>query len=81
MLENGVILSTHRWILGMASVVCLRQNICAYSILLYKLDPDKLTTPFESAHQFTLVCTVSDSKTVPGCYYNLCSNHSFVLTD
>ena len=34
------------------------------------------TTPFESAHQFTLVCTVSDSKTIPGCHYNLCSNHS-----
>ena len=37
--------------------------------------------PFESAHQFTLVCTVLDSKTVPGCHYNLCSNHSFLLTD
>ena len=47
----------------------------------YKLDTDKLTAPFESAHQFTLVCTVSDSKTVPGCHYNLCSNHSFVVTD
>ena len=47
-------------------------------ISLYKLDPDKLTTPFESAHQFTLVCTVSDSKTVLGCHYNSCSNHSFV---
>ena len=46
------------------------------SISLYKLDTDKLTTPFESAHQFTLVCTVSDSKTIPGCHYNLCSNHS-----
>ena len=51
------------------------------SISLYKLDTDKLTAPFESAHQFTLVCTVSDSKTVPGCHYNLCSNHSFVVTD
>ena len=50
-------------------------------ISLYKLDPDKLTTPFESAHQFTLVCTVSDSKTVLGCHYNSCSNHSFVLTN
>ena len=45
------------------------------SISLYKLDPDKLTTPFESAHQFTLVCTVSDSKTVPGCHYNLRSKY------
>ena len=51
------------------------------SISLYKLDPDKLTAPFESAHQFTLVCTVSGSKTVPGCHYNSCSNRSFVLTD
>ena len=50
-------------------------------ISLYKLDTDKLTTPFESAHQFTLVCTVSDSKTVLGCHYNSCSNHSFVLTN
>ena len=73
--------SAHRRILGMASVVCVLVKICVSSISLYKLDPDKLTTPFESAHQFTLVCTVSDSKTVPGCHYNLCSNHSFVLTD
>ena len=57
--------------------MCISQNMC---ISLYKLDPDKLTTPFESAHQFTLVCTVSDSKTVPGCHYNSCSTHSFVLT-
>ena len=54
--------------------------MCVY-ISLYKLDTDKLTAPFESAHQFTLVCTVSDSKTVPGCHYNSCSNHSFVVTD
>ena len=65
----------------MASVVCVLVEICVSSISLYKLDTDKLTAPFESAHQFTLVCTVSDSKTVPGCHYNLCSNHSFVLTD
>ena len=75
------IVSAHRRILGMASVVCVLVKICVSSISLSKLDPDKLTTPFESAHQFTLVCTVSDSKTVPGCHYNLCSNHSFVLTD
>ena len=62
------------------SCMCISQ-ICVSSISLYKLDPDKLTTPFESAHQFTLVCTVSGSKTVPGCHYNSCSNHSFVLTD
>ena len=65
----------------MASVVCVLVKICVSSISLYKLDTDKLTAPFESAHQFTLVCTVSDSKTVPGCHYNLCSNHSFVLTN
>ena len=73
--------SAHRRILGMASVVCVLVKICVSSISLYKLEPDKLTTPFESAHQFTLVCTISDSKTVPGCRYNSCSNHSFVLTD
>ena len=50
-------------------------------ISLYKLGPNKLTTPFESAHQFTLVYTVSDSKTVLGCHYNSCLNHSFVLTN
>ena len=76
-----IIVSTHRRILGMAPVVCVLVKICVSSISFYKLDTDKLTTPFESAHQFTLVCTVSDSKTVPGCHYNLCSNHSFVLTD
>ena len=69
----------------MASVVCVlvKIRISVSSISLYKLDTDKLTAPFESAHQFTLVdlCTVSDSNTVPGCHYNLCSNHSFVLTD
>ena len=75
------IVSAHRRILGMASVVCVLVKICVSSISLYKLDTDKLTAPFESAHQFTLVCTVSDSKTVPGCHYNLCSNHSFVVTD
>ena len=76
---NAIIVSAHRQILGMASVVCVLVKICVSSISLYKLDTDKLTAPFESAHQFTLVCTVSDSKTVPGCHYNLCSNHSFVL--
>ena len=75
------IVSAHRRILGMASVVCVLVKTCVSSISLYKLDTDKLTAPFESAHQFTLVCTVSDSKTVPGCHYNLCSNQSFVLTD
>ena len=75
------IVSAHRRILGLASVVCVLVKIRVSGISLYKLDTDKLTAPFESAHQFTLVCTVSDSKTVPGCHYNLCSNHSFVLTD
>ena len=46
----------------MAPVVCALVKICVSSISFYK---DKLTTPFESAHQFTLACTVSDSKTVP----------------
>ena len=64
-----------------ASVVCVLVKICVSSISLYKLDTATLTAPFESAHQFTLVCTISDSKTVPGCHYNLCSNHSFVVTD
>ena len=73
--------SAHRRILGLASVVCVLVKIRVSSISLYKLDTDKLTAPFESAHQFTLVCTVSVSKTVPGCHYNLCSNHSFVLTN
>ena len=45
-------------------VVCVLVKICVSSISLYKLDTDTLTAPFESAHQFTLVCTVSDSKTV-----------------
>ena len=49
--------------------MCVLVEICVSSISLYKLDTDKLTAPFESAHQFTLVCTVSDSKTVPGCHY------------
>ena len=57
------IVSAHRQILGMASVVCVLVKICVSCISLYKLEPYKLTTPFESAHQLTLVCTVSDSKT------------------
>ena len=65
----------------MASVVCVLVKKCVSSISLYKLDTATLTAPFESAHQFTLVCTISDSKTAPGCHYNLCSNHSFVVTD
>ena len=63
-MKADIIVSAHRLILGMASVVCVLVKICVSSISLNKLDPDKLTTPFESAHQFTLVCTVSDSKTV-----------------
>ena len=73
----SMIVSAHRGILGMALVVCVLVKICVSSISLYKLDLDKLTTPFESAHQFTLVCTVSDSKTVPGCHYNSCSKSQF----
>ena len=65
----------------MASVVCVLVKICVSSISLYKLDTDKLTAPFESAYQFTLVCTVLDSKTVPVCHYSIRPNHSFVLTD
>ena len=57
----------------MASVVCVLVKIGVSSISLYKLDPDKLTAPFELAHQFTLVCTVLDPKNVPGCHYNSCS--------
>ena len=68
--HKTIIVSAHRWILGMASVLV---KICVSSISLYKLDPDKLTTILQSAHQFTLACTVSDSKTVPGCHYNSCS--------
>ena len=74
---ESLIVSAHRQILGMASVVCVLVKVCVSSISLYKLDPDKLTTPFESAHQFTLVCTVSDSKTVPGCHCNSCSKSQF----
>ena len=77
-----LVVSAHRRILGMASVVCVLVKICVSSISLYKLDTATLTAPFETAHQFTLVvCTISDSKTVPGCHYNLCSNHTFVVTD
>ena len=65
----------------MASVVCVLVKICVSSISLYKLDTDKLTAPFESAHQFTLVCTVSDSKTVPSCHYNLCSTQEEGMLD
>ena len=39
------IVSAHRRILGMASVVCVLVKICVSSISLYKLDQDKLTTP------------------------------------
>ena len=76
-----LIVSAHRRILGMASVVCVLVKICVSSISLYKLDTDKPTAPFESAHQLTLVCTVSDSKTVSGCHYNLCSNHMQFCSD
>ena len=73
----SLIVSAHRRELGMVSVVCVLVKIRVSSISLYKLDTDKLTTSFESAHQFTLVCTVSDSKTVPGCHYNPCSKSQF----
>ena len=65
----------------MASVVYVLVKICVYIIISFsKLDTDKLTAPL-NLNQHTLVRTVSDSKTVPGCHYNLCSNHRFVLTD
>ena len=72
------IVSAHRRILGMASVaiVCVLVKICVSSISFYKLDTDKIAAPFESAHQFTLVCTFSDSKTAIHT-----KNHSFALTD
>ena len=72
-----MIVSAHRRIIGMASVVCVLVKICVSSISLYKLDTDKLTAPFESAHQFTLVYTVSDSKTVPGCHYKFMLKSQF----
>ena len=65
----------------MVSVVCVLVKICMSSVSLYKLDPDKLTTPFESAHQFTLVCTVSDSNLFLVVTTIHAQNHSFVLTD
>ena len=46
----------------MAPVMCVLVKIFVSYISLYKLDPDKLTISFESAHQITL-----DSKTVPVC--------------
>ena len=48
---SRIIVSAHRRILGMASVVCVLVKICVSSTSLYKLDTDKLTAPFESAHQ------------------------------
>ena len=58
LIVSAHIVSAHRRILGLASVVCVLVKIRVSSISLYKLDTDKLTAPFESAHQFTLVCTV-----------------------
>ena len=50
MLCCDLVVSAHRRILGMASVVCVLVKICVSSISLYKLDTDKLTPPFKSAH-------------------------------
>ena len=41
-----MLLSAHRRILEIVSVVCVPVKICVSSISLYKLDPGKLTTPF-----------------------------------
>ena len=49
----------------MALVACVSVKICVS------------TTQFESSHQFTLVCAVSDFITVPGCHYNSCSKSQF----
>ena len=66
---------------GYVSCVCL-VKICVSHMSLYKLFPDKLTTSLESAHQFILVCTVLDSKTVPGCHYiQRCSEQFFHFLD
>ena len=42
-IELHEVVSAHRQILGMASVVCVLVKIRVSSISLYKLDPDKLT--------------------------------------
>ena len=42
----SIVVSAHRQILGMASVVCVLVKICASSVSLDKLDPDKLTNHF-----------------------------------
>ena len=65
----------------MASVVCVSIKICVSSISLYKLNPDKLTTPFELAHQFTLLCIHSDFKLFLVVTKIHARNHSFVLTN
>ena len=48
------IVSTHRRILGMASVVCVLVKVCVSSISLYKLDPDNSTSIYPSMHSFRL---------------------------
>ena len=58
-LPLGSIVSAHRRILGMASVVCVLVKICVSSISVYKLDTDKLTAPFESVHQFTFITLIA----------------------
>ena len=78
------IVSAHRRILGMASVVCVSVKIYVSSISLYKLDPDKLTTcvhhlnqhinlpyyaQFQTPKPFLVVTTIH------------AQNHSFILTD
>ena len=75
----------HYWRLNNTTAICL---VPSYVSIVGRLSLARRVlyrrfhcTPFESAHRFTLVCTVSDSKTIPGCHYNSCSNHSFVLTD
>ena len=65
----------------MASVVCVLVNICVSSISLYKVDPDELTKPFESAHQFTLYAQFQTPKPFQVVTTIHAQNHSFVLTD
>ena len=53
--------------------VCLRQTTCVPYLTLEAWSK-------QTNYTIWLECKISDSKTVPGCHYNLCWNHSFVLT-
>ena len=72
-MKKRSIVSAHRQLLGLALVVCLKQNMCVPYVTL-----EARSRQTNYAIQIsTSIHPILDSKTVPGCHYNSCSKSQF----